>query len=43
MGNSTILIVIVVTIIAVKLFAVHYYLKTKINKTNKDNNDHEQD
>jgi len=39
MGNSKIIIAVVVGIIVIKLLAVHLYLKTKIDssKDNKDN------
>lgn len=39
MGNSKIIIAVVVSIIVVKLFAVHYYLKTKTNKNEKEDNE----
>jgi len=42
MVNSKIIIIVVVSIIVIKLFAVHYYLKTKINKNDKDDNDKKQ-
>ena len=37
MGNSKILIIIVVAIVVIKLVAVHFYLKTKIDKETIDN------
>jgi hypothetical protein len=37
MGNSKIIIALVVAIVVIKLFAVHYYIKTKVDKDTNDN------
>jgi hypothetical protein len=37
MGNSKIIIALVIAIVVIKLFAVHYYIKTKIDKDTIDN------
>ena len=39
MGNSKIIIAIVVTIILIKIIAVHYYVKTKIKESEEKSDD----
>jgi hypothetical protein len=39
MGNSKVIIAIVVTIIIVKILAVHYYVKSKIKESEEKSDD----
>jgi hypothetical protein len=41
MGNSKIIIALIVTIIVIKLVAVHYYIKTKVDKDTIENEKNE--
>lgn len=43
MGNSKIIIALVVAIVVIKLVAVHYYIKTKVDKDTIDNTKNKKD